>query len=527
MNRLTGTGALVRLILRRDRVRLPVWVLAILGLAYASAGAVKGTYDTPADVAAYARTVGKSAVSVVMNGPPTAVDTIAGIVIFEIGSTVVIGVCLMGLFLVVRHTRGEEESGRTELVRATVVGRDAPVVAPLLVVSAASVLIGAGLALELVALGLPTEGATVYGASVAVLGVVFTAVAALAAQVTEHARGALGIGGVVLGASYVLRGIGDVQDGTLSWLSPIGWSQAVRPFADDRWWPLLVSVLATAAVLATVRLLVSHRDVGAGLVPPRPGPAEASRRLAGPVGLAARLQRGAVLGWTSGLFCLGVAFGSVGREVQELVESIPELEQALRIAGTTSVEDAFFATAMLIMALVASGFTVSSVLRLYREETAGRAEPLLATGLSRLRWAIGSLLVTTLGTLLVLCSGGLGAGLAHGIATGDPGQLLRLVALSLVYVPASLVLAGVAVVLWGWVPRASQAAWAPFAVCLVIGWLGGVLDFPDWFADLSPFTHVPEAPVQTVTAGPLVMLVGVALVTTAAGLVGFRRRDTL
>jgi ABC-2 type transport system permease protein len=520
-----GTRALVRLILRRDRIRLPVWLVAIIGLVYASADAVQSTYNNPEKVAIYARTVGKSPTSIVMNGPPTAVDTIAGIVIFEINSAAVIATALMAIFLVVRHTRAEEQDGRTELIRATVVGLYAPAAAALLVISAASLVVGAGLALGLIALELPAGGAIVYGASITAIGVVFAAVAAVAAQVTEHARGALGIAGSVLAASYVLRAIGDVRDGTLSWVSPIGWSQATRPFADDRWWPLLLSLALTVALLTVAAALISHRDLGAALVAPRPGPPAASPRMTNAVGLPARLQRGALIGWAFGMLLWGIAFGSVGREVEELLTNIPELKDALNITGGVDLVDAFFGTAMLILALVAAGFTVASTLRLRSEETAGRAEPLLATALSRVRWALGSILVTVVGTVLVLGAGGFGAGLAHGIATGDIEQLPRLLLIALTYVPAALVLAGVVVALFGWTPRLSPAAWGALAVCLVFGWLGGVLDLPAWLSNISPFTHVPSAPMESMAAGPLVALTAVAMALTAVGVLGLRRRD--
>lgn len=525
MRTLTGTGQLVRLILRRDRVRLPVWLLAILGLVFLSAAAVKGTYDTPEDVAAYAKTVGNSPASIVMQGPPTAVDTIAGIVVFEISSTVVIATALMGIFLVVRHTRGEEEDGRTEMVRATVVGRYAPIAAALLVVSSASLVVGAGLTLEMLSLGLPTGGAVLYGASMAVLGVLFTAVGALAAQVTEHARGALGLAGAFLGVSYVLRGIGDVRDGTLSWLSPVGWSQAVLPFAENRWWPLLISVAFVGVVLAGVGFLVSHRDVGGALVPPRPGPPVASPRLTSALGLATRLQRTSVFWWAFGVFLFGAAFGALAQDVEELLTSIPELEEALQVSGTSSVVDAFFATALLMLALVSSGFTVSSVLRLRGEETKGRAEALLATGLSRWRWTLSGLTVTVVGTVLVLAAGGLGTGLAAGLSTGDLGEVPRLLGATLAYAPAVLVLGAVAVLLFGWTPHLTAVAWAALAGCFVLGWLGGVLDPPQWLADLSPFTHVPEVPRESAAAAPLLALTAVAVALAAAGLGGFRRRD--
>jgi ABC-2 type transport system permease protein len=278
-------------------------------------------------------------------------------------------------------------------------------------------------------------------------------------------------------------------------------------------------------LLAVAAALISHRDLGAALVAPRPGPPAASPRLTNAVGLPARLQRGALIGWAFGMLLWGVAFGSVGREVEELLTNIPELKDALNITGGVDLVDAFFGTAMLILALVAAGFTVASALRLRSEETAGRAEPLLATALSRVRWTLGSILVTVVGTVLVLGAGGFGAGLAHGIATGDIEQVPRLLLIALTYVPAALVLAGLVVALFGWAPRLSPAAWGALAACLVFGWLGGVLDLPAWLNNISPFSHIPSAPMESMAAGPLVALTAVALALTAVGVLGLRRRD--
>ena len=50
----------------------------------------------------------------------------------------------------------------------------------------------------------------------------------------------------VLGASFAIRAIGDAGPHWLSWLSPLGWGQAVRAYGDERWWVLLL-LLALAA----------------------------------------------------------------------------------------------------------------------------------------------------------------------------------------------------------------------------------------------------------------------------------------
>ena len=238
MSDTTGTGPLIRLILRRDRIRLPLWIIGITAVNAASAAAVKGTYNTSAEIAAYGPTAGDSAAGRITSGRQAALDTIGGIVANETTLIATVGVTLMVLFLVVRHTRAEEESGAFELVRSGVVGRHAQTLAVVAVAIAASVLIGLLHTVAFIGLGFDLTGSVAFGAEIAVLGVLFTGIAAAAAQVTESARGALGIGGAILGVTYVLRGVGAVGDNALYWLSPFGWAQTVDAFGDERWWLL-------------------------------------------------------------------------------------------------------------------------------------------------------------------------------------------------------------------------------------------------------------------------------------------------
>lgn len=522
---LVGTATMVRLVLRRDRVRLPVWVLSILGVLALSAVAVASTYTTREQILAYQAVVGGSPAAVAMSGPPVALDTMGGILVYETSVTALLGAALMSVFLVVRHTRGDEEEGRSELLRSTVLGRYAHSAATLAVLLVANVVLGVGTTLSVLAGEVPLEGAAVYGAAVTAFGLVMAAVATVTAQVMTHARGAVGLALAVLGAAFLLRAVGDTGDGRLSWLSPMGWSQQVRAFDDDRWWPLGLSLGLAVLLLGVAVVLMDHRDLGAGLVPPRPGPPDASPWLRGPVSLAVRLQRGTVVGWAAGVFVFGLAFGSMSEALEELVDTNPVFAEYFAAAGGGSLVDSFFATALLVMSLATGGFAVSSVLRARTEETSWRLEPMLATALSRRRWLLGNLLVTAAGTAVVVAAAGLGVGVGHAVASDAPGSVLPLVGHALVYVPAALVLAAVAVLLVGAAPRLAPLSWLVVAFCFVVGWLGGLLAPPRWVTGLSPFTHTPAAPAESVTGTPVVVLLALAVALAAAGVLAFERRD--
>lgn len=521
---LVGTRQLFRLVLRRDRIRLPIWVLGIVGIVYASVGAVRTAYSAPEQIAGYAETLGNSPAAIAMAGPPYALDTLGGVVINEIGFTALVGVALMTVFLVVRHTRAEEEQGRTEVLRSTVVGRHAGLAAALLEVVLGSVLVGLGVVGSMLSLDLAVADSVLYGAAVACFGVLMAGVASVTAQLTEHARGAVGMALGILGLAFLLRAVGDVQRSWVSWTSPMGWSQQVHAFGEPRWWPLLVSVSFTVLAVAGAVALATRRDLGAGIVPARPGPGGATDRLGSPVGLAFRLQRGALLGWAVGLFIGAAAYGSFSREVADMVRSNPELADFFARTGGNVVES-FLASALLIMNLIGTGFATSSALRLRAEETSGRLEPVLATGVSRTRWLLSGMLVTALGTLVMVAVIGLGLGLAQAIVTGDPGAVGRMLGYSLTYLPAVLVLSALVVLLFGWLPRLVGLAWAAMAVFFLIGYFADLFDFPAWVRDVSPFTHTPLVPAQDASLLPVSALALVVVLLVAVAASGFRRRD--
>jgi ABC-2 type transport system permease protein len=427
--------------------------------------------------------------------------------------------------MVGRLTRGEEESGRMELLGSMAVGRHAPLAAGLVVVSAMDVVVGALVALSLVALGLPVAGSISLGLSFTVIGLMFVGVESVTTQITENARTASGLAGAVLGVSYAIRAVGDVGDGTLSWFSPIGLVQKARPYADEIWWPLLLGVALTAGLAGVAAWLRSHRDFGSGLIAPRAGPARASASLGRPFGLATRLQRGTVFWWAVAVALTGVAYGSIANSIEEFVADNEAIADMMANAGGASLTDAYLATSMLILAIIAGGAAIQMTLRLRSEESAGRAEPVLATPTSRGGWMGSHLAVALGGSAVIMVAGGFGTGATYALVIGDAGQVPRLVGAALVQVPAVWVLVGVASALFGLLPRWAVAAWAVLALALVIAMFGTLLDLPAAVTDLSPFQHSPQSPAEDPTVLPMAVLLAVGAGLTALGLLGFRRRD--
>jgi ABC-2 type transport system permease protein len=529
-----GAWALVRFAFRRDRLRLAIWVGAICGFLLLVVSSFPELYPDAAARQARA-TLMDNPTGILFTGPGYGVEdyTFGAMIANEMMGSVAIFLALMSIFTVTRHTRSEEEEGRTELLRASPVGRHADTAAAVVVAVAANLAIAIGLTLGLPAMGadLPMASSALFGFSVASVGVVFAGVAALGAQATQHSRGANAIGGAAIALVFTLRAAGDAATagepgaGTLSWLSPIGWAQATRVFVDDRWWPLGLALLSFFVLFAVALLLSDQRDVGAGLLPPRTGRRRGSAALGTPFGLAFRLQRSTVSWWAFGLFAFGMMYGGFFDEVEQFVEANQFIADMLEEFGATDFANGFAAQLASLLAMLVAVFGVQSALRPRSEETSGRAEPLLATALGRQRWALGHVSISLGGSLVILLLAGLGLGLTSAAVTGESSWITTMPRATLVYAPAVWLLVALATALFGLLPRYTAVAWAILGYAIAVGFMGPMLGLPRWLVQLTPFGHIPAWPAGDFVLLPLVLATAIAGALLAAGLYGIRHRD--
>lgn len=520
----TGTLGLLRLYLRRDRVALPLWVLLLsVPLASVYIGSIEKIYATDAERAGFAATIMASPAQRALYGQIYN-SSLGAVGIWKAGMFHLL-IAVAVILTVIRHTRADEETGRAELIDSTAVGRYASLTAALLLSFGASVAVGLIGAAGLLTTDVPPGGSLAFCAALAGSGLVFTAVAAVAAQLSPSARVARGFAFAVLGVAFTLRAVGDAGSGALSWLSPLGWSLQVRPYAGDRWWVLLLH-LATTVVLTVVGYrLLAGRDVGAGLFAERTGRATASASLGGVFGLAWRLDRGALVVWTVGLALYGLLIGSVTYGIGDELGGAAGRDVLARLGGTSALEQGFITVGFGMLGMIAAAFAVSLSLRLHQEESSQRAETLLAGSVSRTRLLASHLLMAVGGSTFAILLSGVAGGLAYGMAAGDlTGKLPSVVGTAAVQLPAVWLLSAVTVVLFGLTPRFAPVAWGVLVGFVALYLLGSLSGSPQWLLDLEPFAHTPRVG-DDFTAVPLLWLLAVDFALIALGVMAFRRRD--
>ena len=524
----TSTGTLVRFMLRRDRVRLPAWAAGFALFVVYLATALPQVAETEEELRGTTQLFGDP-VGRLLIGPGYGFDdpTFAQFLANGYGLYFLLLAALMSILLVSRHTRMEEQTGRAELVRANVVGRHAPLTATLVVAVVNNLAVGVVVVATMTGVGgYEAEGSLLFAVGIAAFGLAFAGVTALTVQLTEYSRGAAGMAGVVLGVAFVLRAGGDMAEqggGALSWASPLGWGQQTAPFVLDRWWPLAL-VVALAGVSAGVGfVLAARRDLGASLVAVRPGRARAAPYLGSPWGLALRLQRASILGWAAALAVGGLAFGAYTEALITALEDLPDVFIDL-FGGAEEMVAGYLAYMAVFMSYVVAAFAILAVQSLRAEETRGRAEPILATPVSRRTWLATNLGVTAAAVVVLMAVIGAATGIGAAIVTGDGHHIGDLLLAHLNHVPAVLVVLGVAALLFGVLPRAIAVTWVIVGYGLVVGTFGPMLELPDAAYDLSPFEHAAQLPLEEFALAPLLVAAAVALATAVIGWFGLRRR---
>ncbi len=520
----TGTWAVARTHLRTSWRALVVWPLVIAGALAGTAAGVAGLYADAADRAVYAATVGDSPATVAFNGPGLDLDSIGGIAAYEGGFLALLLVPMIAVHLAVRLTRAQEEQGMVELVTAARVGRVAPLLAGAAVTWLALLVGGLLTWAGMVAAGLPADGAGWYAAGLVGLTTLFAGVGLVAAELAQTARSAYLVGAGTISVLFAVRAAVDVAllpDDVTSglWATPMGWMSAVRPFGEPAVWPLVALLVATALLTGAAVWIREQRDLGAGVVPERGGPARGALRTVD--GLVWRLLRPSTIAWVvSGAFW-GTAFGLLAREVRVLTETNPALAEVVGGAATENL----LAFGLVLMALMAAAAVAQSAGRVGREEVTGRAGLMLSTAVPRTRWWAALVGWTALPGLVTLLLGGLGLGVGAWIADGDGAAAGAALGATVWYLPALAAVVGLAVLGVTVAGRSLPLGWVVVGVSAAVALLGDAMDLPQWARDLSLLEHVGTVPAGDGAPAGAVALTALAAACLAVSWWRFTHRD--
>lgn len=522
------TGSLFMLQMRRDRWRIPLWIVGLVFFTLLVPLALADLYPSQQERDVMAETMENPAMTAMVGPGDLDHYTIGAMTAHQMLLLTAVVVGLMSILLVTRHTRTDEEAGRIELIRALPVGRLANLQATVLLLCVTNTILALVIGFGLYGLRIESmdlEGSLLYGAALGATGMLFAGVAALFAQLAETPRGTAGLSIAVLLIAYLVRAVGDVSSEVLSWLSPLGWVTKTEVYANNQWWPLGLLLGATVLLFAGAYSLYAVRDLESGFLPSRPGRRYASAFLQRPFGLAFRLQRTGMMAWAAGMLVIGLSYGSVFGDLETFFAGNEMLEQLLRSGEGYSLTERFIPMLMLVMAILGTISPVMAMNKLYSEEKKGRIAPIVGSAVSRLRLMAGYVMIAAINGFVMLSLAAVGLWSAGTAVMDEPFAFGTIYGAALVYYPALLVMIGLAALLIGFVPRLHSVIWLYVLYSFVVVYLGELFQFPDWVGNLSPYGHIPELPVGEMNAVPVVILSVSAIAVMVLGIIGYRRRD--
>lgn len=523
---LTGTAPLLRTTLHHDGRLFAPWAALVTALSASSVLVYPWVFPTEAERQDLATAIDSNPALGLIFGPVRDLLTVDG---FNAWRSLALGgflAALGAIFAVTRATRAQEDSGQAELLASGVMGRESRLMTAVGLATVGSLMLGVVAAVVTIAFGGGVADTVLLCATFTATGWMFTGVAAVTAQLGSDARTANSMAVGTLGVLFLLRGFAysvQAPDWTI-WINPLGWMTETEPSQGNLWWPLLLALALTVALLATAFVLQSRRDFGQGAIAPRPGPARGKARSTWR--LALTLNRSSLLAWTLAAIMLGVVFGRMATSVKDVLASNSAVQQVLASGATSpaALIPAFLVTIISMIAILLSIPGVLTVLKVRSEELNDRVEPVLAAAVARPRYYASNVALALLGPSVFMLLAGVivaaqTAGADLGVTFGDT------FAQAVCAIPAMWTIVAVSVAVVGARPQVFIAAWVGVVASFALTLLGPTFGLPDWALGISPFWHLP---VTTAPSPDYSGLLWISLFTAAflaIGFAGFRRRD--
>ena len=526
-----NTLNLTKLYIKREWIRALVWLVIILFLTIAVAAVFSDLYNNPAERIGMAETMSNPAM-VAMVGPVYGLDNYSNAIMYS-GMMLlfsIVAVCVMNIFLVIRHTRKDEESGRNELIGSLPVGRLSNITATLIVCIIVNVLLGllSGFGLYLLNLeSFSLSGSLLYGACLGISGILFGVVAALFSQIASTSRGAMAYSLIFLGVAYLIRAIGDVSSELLAFISPLGLIMRAEVYYNNYWLPVIVILLLALVIGAVAFRLNTVRDLGAGLIAAKPGRSEASKFLQSPISLTLRLLKTTFIGWGITIFVLGLSYGSVFGDIEKFLGTSELMQQIFLNNDSFTFAEQFMTTLIVISAILTTVPVLIVFLKIRGEEQKGRLEHLYSKKISRNNIFANYLFVSLISGILFTLLFVIGLWGAQIAVMEEPIKFLTIFKAGMSYLPAIWLMVGIASLVVAFIPKLTSLIWGLLGFFFFMVYIGKMIKIPDKLISLTPFGSIPKIPIEDFSFIPLIVLILLSIIMIIISYFGYRKRDMI
>ena len=527
------TWFLTRFSLKRDWLKLVLWSVTLIVLFGAVAAKFTDIYSSQSSIDEIVKTL-KSPSMVSLFGklsgsaPYTTADVFAG----EMTVFMAMMAAIMNFSIIIKNTRGEEDSGLLEIIQSHSVGKLSNLASSLIELFIINLLIGLfySIGLQVANLsGTDTNGNFLLGLGLGASGFMFAAIAAFLAQLVDNSRSATILSYIVFGIMYIARMSTDVSNPKATWFVPFGWVEKFSTYQENNWLPVFL-MLGLSLILSVAALWVNnHRDIGSGIIATKPGRAKASVFLRGPLSLFWRLNRTSIIVWVVGLMILGFTYGSIFNTIGDILKTNPTMATlfgagAIHKANVLIIKH-FVAILMIVFGVLALFPGIQIINYLKSGEAKGYLELIHSKPVSRNYLFTSVLVLGILTSLAALFAGMLGLQLGGASVMKHPIELSVFIKAFYAYISPVLVILALSACIVGWLPKISSFGYLYAGFALFVGYFGKLIDLPKWVGKLTPFGYIPNVPVNKLDAGTMWWQIGIAVLLIIVGYIGYHVRD--
>ncbi len=526
---------IARFVARRTMRVAAFWALAFGATVASKAIGYVGAYPTPLERARLTATLGNNVGINALLGTPHGLTSVGGFTVWSTLSVMVIIGAIWAFLLATKTFRGEEESGRWELLLSgqttarraacnALAGLGSSLLVLYAVTAAAFILIG-----RVHNIDFGVQAALFFALVAVTAAAEFMAVGALASQLMPTRSRAAELSAAVFGVCFLVRAMADTT--SAHWLlniTPLGWIEKAQPLYHSQAIWMLPAIGLVLVLSALTVYLAGKRDLEAAIFADKDTAPPHLGLLKGPFSAAVRLTRNASLGWLAAIGVFAAFYGLLTKSAAQLFNNSVSLQHTLnRLAHSSQTIGAttFLGVIFFILMTIIMGYAASAINAVREDEAKGYLDNLLVGPVSRQRWLLGRAVIIVVVTLLLCLVSGLGAWL--GETSQHAGVSLHVLILAGFNIAAApLFILGLGICAMGAVPRfTSLVVYGVVAWSFLIQMISSGLNLNHWLLDTSLMHQVALAPATDAAWGTNAVLVGIGLGLGLIGALLFNRRD--
>jgi len=524
-----NTLNLTRFYLLRNKNSAIIWLVSMTLLNFYVAFMYNNLYGTQAERDTM-YVVMQNPAMVAMLGPTKLVDGLYTLpAMFSQQMLVICAIALgiMNILYVIKSTRKSEEDGQLEVISSLSIGRLSNLSATYLSMVVINIIIALVSGILLYVSGMQDitiSSALTYTFTIGLVAIIYGFIAGVFAQLCQTSRMALILSSVILLLDYMIRAWQDINNVSPAF-TPLGLGFHALPMVNLQALNLVI-LFIIALVFEVISLLLNKsRDHDSGILPTRDGKASASNLLRSPLTLILRLQRTTIIAWIVILFILGATYGSIFGDLDSFIDGNELLTQMFLRDGTNNLAQSFASIIIMIASIGVTFGSLTFIFKIVNEEKSDRIDLVYSKPISRYGYLKDYLVIAIILAIIYQLSFMLGLYIVQASVLATPLLFKDLLINAMLYLFPIYFFTGLGLLLIGIFPKGRVILYGIIIFFAYFVYFGSIMNVPQVLVDYSPFAIVPHYPVQSINWLPLLIMLGLGILTGILGFITYRKRD--